>query len=367
LPCIRQILRMAPKPKAFAKKAPKAKAKARSKSLARAPTKERLFSDAVEAGKERLENILSELFKCYDTDEDGQLERVEFLDGEEKRLGRLEFGPRQRKASFQWFKEAGAEGIPMTGMFLSQKNWKAAYVTSAIEESGIRDDTAKLAEWIWDEKAKFLVAACYRKPAVYIDTPLADPDTPPTSTEYPIQCGLRELSDKLQEACCLGRQALVLSSGLREVETFLSYQLMNVVDAKKILNEVFIEKSKSKEEALDDLRNTLTKAMNSSGFAKPLHIHMGNTAFDWVSFCNDDFPADLFSGTLWTIDNAFQRKFFDDGHKMSLELEDEQRWKQFHVIVSSTFDLDQANVHLFDKIPHYDELAIIVIDPASVQ
>ena len=84
--------------------------------------------------------------------------------------------------------------------------------------------------------------------------------------------------------------------------------------------------------------------MNSSGFAKPLHIHMGNTAFDWVSFCNDDFPADLFSGTLWTIDNAFQRKFFD-GHKMSLELEDE-RWKQFHVIVSSTFDQDPANTCL---------------------
>ena len=148
-----------------------------------------MFSDAVEAGKERLENILSESFKCSDTDE-GQLERVEFLDGEEKRLGRLEFGPRQRKAAFQWFKEAGAEGMPITGMFLSQKKWKAAYVSSVIEQSGIRDDTAKLAEWIWDEKAKYLVAACYRKPAVYMDAPLADPDTSPTSTESRVRLSM---------------------------------------------------------------------------------------------------------------------------------------------------------------------------------
>lgn len=105
--------------------------------------------------------------------------------------------------------------------------------------------------------------------------------------------------------------------------------------------------------------------MNAHGFCKPLHIRMANAALDWSKFCCDDFPADLFDGELWSIENAYKRGWFDNGHKMLLELENEKKWKEFHVVLTSTFDLESATEFLADKIPHYDKLAILTIDPKS--
>jgi len=111
----------------------------------------------------------------------------------------------------------------------------------------------------------------------------------------------------------------------------------------------------------------LTHAMNSHGFTKLLHIRLSNSAFDLKKFCCDEVPADIFDPQIWTIEEAFKRGFFDEGQKVNLELEDELKWKEFCVVATSTFDLERAKEFLTDKIPHFDKLAIIVIDPASFE
>lgn len=58
-------------------------------------------------------------------------------------------------------------------------------------------------------------------------------------------------------------------------------------------------------------------------------------------------------------------KLIDDMQKLNLGIEDEKKWKDFQLQIVSECDLEFANQHLFDKIPHYDDLAILVIDPNS--
>eukprot|EP00747_Dinoflagellata_sp_TGD_P223105 gnl/TRDRNA2_/TRDRNA2_94745_c0_seq2.p1 gnl/TRDRNA2_/TRDRNA2_94745_c0~~gnl/TRDRNA2_/TRDRNA2_94745_c0_seq2.p1 ORF type:complete len:366 (-),score=113.34 gnl/TRDRNA2_/TRDRNA2_94745_c0_seq2:191-1258(-) len=352
---------------AAAKKKPQPKVKAKAKGLAKAPTKESI-EDA--EGKKKLENTLSEMCKCYDADGDGLIERVEFLDGEEKRAGpEKRFGPNERREAFKWFKAQLEEkdGMdPKDGMYLPFDKWKAAFTEKAIAESSIAaGEPGKLADWIWEEGGgKALVAACYKPDASEAGGAGGAASKGPP--EYPLTCALKELNDALKEARKYGRNSLVLASGLDQVETFMSYQMYSAIDSKQILGEVLISKKKSKEEAQAELRKKLMFAMNNHGFCTPVHIRMANSAFDWSSFCCDDFPEDVFSPSVWTIENAFKRGFFDDAQKFNLEIEEEKKWNDFYVVITSTFTLEAANQHLFDKIPHYDELAIIIVDPKSV-
>lgn len=269
-----------------------------------------------------------------------------------------------------WFKEAGAEGAPADGMYLSPEKWKAAYIKTAAEESAIPDaEPGKLAEWIWENKAKTLVEACYKAPPAPAASSggAAAPTSQAAPPEYPLTINFKDLADKLDQARGLGRQVLILANGCDQVDTFLQYQNNIPIDCKQILNECLIKKSKTKEAWQAELRRKLCSAMNTNGFAKPLFIRFANSAFDFNSFCCDDFPEDLFSGSLWTLQNALDRGIIDEGAKLNLEIEDEKQFKKFHVIMTSIFSLAQANQHLLDKIPHYDELAILVVDPKSVE
>merc|ERR1712146_127397 len=102
-----------------------------------------------------------------------------------------------------------------------------------------------------------------------------------------------------------GREVLVLASDCIDVEIFFSYQMTVEIDCKELLNEVLVKKTRTKEEMRRSLRAKLTEAMDCRSlnlFCKPLHVRMANTAFDWNEACCDDFPADVFSGTLWTVE-----------------------------------------------------------------
>merc|ERR1719253_872436 len=104
--------------------------------------------------------------------------------------------------------------------------------------------------------------------------------------------------------------------------------------------------------------------MNSSGFCKSLHIRLNNSAFDFVKLCEDGVvPTDVFDGEKWTPEAACAKGFFDEGHKFNVEVDDEKKWKDFNLIISSTFDLEKAKEHLADKIPYFDKLAILEVDP----
>eukprot|EP00928_Gymnodinium_smaydae_P089554 TRINITY_DN73507_c0_g1_i1.p1 TRINITY_DN73507_c0_g1~~TRINITY_DN73507_c0_g1_i1.p1 ORF type:complete len:451 (-),score=107.46 TRINITY_DN73507_c0_g1_i1:125-1477(-) len=352
-----------------------AKAKPVAKASAAAPADETKAEAAEdEEGKAELHRVLKDLFTLYDTDGDGQIERVELLDGEEMRLGVLNFGTKERKECIKWFKEAGAEGTPVAGMYLSEEKWVAATIKTAEQDSGInQSEPRKLAEWIWGNKAKTLAefakieeakksAAAKPADASGNNETVAKGKAP----DYPVTCKLAELNDRINEAANFKRPVLILASGLQEVETFLSYTANSLLDCKMLIGKMYVAKEMSLAEAQAHAKSKLTLAMNSHGFCKPLFVRLNNSAFDFNKLCGDDFPADVFSADAWTIENAYQRGFFDKSQKMNLEIDDEKKWKDFQVVIASTFNLDDANKYLADKIPHYESIAKIIVDPTSV-
>lgn len=428
-------------PKAVVK-TPQPKVKAAPRAAA-APSK----ADIAKAeDQEKLQRILREILICYDENEDGRVERVEFLDGEEKRLGKCEFGPKQRKEAFAFFKEAGASGSPSDGMWLEQDQLFAALLKLASAELGVDAADAaqagKIADWLWEHRAKALIEATYHdqaeahgtgsvdvaelklkfkdldkngdgylqeselavmlkkgsKPMTdeeihvlfksmgkdtsrgidfneFVDYIFAKPKAASGSgaagaaprTAYPVTVPFTELKMRIDEARDAGRHALVLSSGLEQVETFLQYSGYGLIDCKQILGEVFVGKSKSKGEAQAETQKALQHGLCATGgFCKPVHVRLGNSAFNWKEFCFDGFPEDVFSATLWTPQNALDRNLIDEQQFKNVCMLDNKKWHDFMLVISSTFDLEKSNEYLFDKIPHYDELAIIVIDPKSV-
>jgi len=283
-------------------------------------------------------------------------------------LGKLDFGPKVRKEAIAWFKEAGAVGTPVDGMFLSKENFKTSLVKKVAEESGISAsaEPGQIAAFLRESRAVAFVEVVTAGGAAASSS--AQPEMalcePPT---YPLTIPFTGLLDAIREATHFKRTVLVLSSDRTEVETFLNYRNTGLVDCKQIIAETLIQKSKSTADVQAEAQRQLKHAMDSHGFAKPLHVRLGNSAFDLTKFCCDEFPADIFNAQIWTIEEAFKRGFFDQGQKSNLELEDEKKWKEFYVVITSTFDLERGKEFLTDKIPHFNELAIIVIDPASFE
>lgn len=318
-----------------------------------------------------LNAVLAELFQLYDMDEDGQIERMELLDVEEMRLGKMDFGPKQRKAIITWFKESGAEGTPVDGMYLSKDNFVGGMVKLAADESGIdAKEAGKIAAWIRENRLAPVKAAMEKNAPPPTKTSATSADATAVAAtgppEYPITVKFTELGDHIKTAASFRRSVLVVSSGLDEVETWMSYQTTSTIDCKQLISEMFVSKTKSKETAQSEVKTKLMQAMNSSGFTKPLWIRLSNSAFDWVNVCSDGgFPKEVFSGSMWTPAKALELGIIDPNQKQSLEI-DEKKWSDFQVQITSSFDLAAAKEHLADKLPFFDELAIIVVDPASI-
>uniref|UniRef100_A0A6U6QA16 EF-hand domain-containing protein n=1 Tax=Zooxanthella nutricula TaxID=1333877 RepID=A0A6U6QA16_9DINO len=337
---------------------------------AEAPAAPGAGSGRVEDSPE-VDGLLARIFALYDQDGDERLERLELLEGEEKRRGRLDFGPKQRKEVIEWFKSSGAEGSVADGLFLSREKWRAAVVPLACEAGGLDDearrDPAQVARCLADRWLAPLEAAMPKKAAAAAPAPdEAAPAAPKEPPAYPLTIPFTELKDRLVEAISFNKNVLVLSSGLGEVETFFNYQMTSHVDCKELIGEMFVRKTMTKEEAQDRVRSAMTKAMNSNGFCKPLWFRFANTAFDLASLCGETVPAEVFDKEAWTIDAAYRKGFFDDGHKFGLEVEDGKKWKEFYVVISSTFDLEMAQKSLSNVIPSFDKLAVLIVDPASI-
>eukprot|EP00933_Yihiella_yeosuensis_P037395 TRINITY_DN31317_c0_g1_i1.p1 TRINITY_DN31317_c0_g1~~TRINITY_DN31317_c0_g1_i1.p1 ORF type:complete len:480 (+),score=120.63 TRINITY_DN31317_c0_g1_i1:97-1440(+) len=437
----------AAKAKAEAKKTPKPRGAPPAPKLKREPSRKEDVMAAEDI--EKLSNVVQEMFLCYDEDQDGQIERVEFLDGEERRVGKMDYGPKQRKESMAWFKDAGATGTPVDGMYISEEQFKAATLKTAAADSGIGEDKpAELAEWLWENRAKALIQGTYKsyearlgeasaekvsKVKAHFKSLDANSDgfldfgelhtllekgckegekmpeddvkklfakvnksgngkvtfdefvdfvfdvggaatggggsaAPGTALpEYPLTIDFKHLQERINEAASLGRNVLILSNEKTEVETFLQYRNNILIDCREIIGGLYVKKDKKEEEVKAELKQKLTTAMNSSGFCKQIHIRFHTTACDFQKLCFEGFPDDVFaSKAVWTIEKAFSMGFFDSSHKFNLEVEDEKKWKDFQLILTSHFSLEKANEFLIDKIPHFDELAILVIDPKSI-
>merc|ERR1712137_214176 len=103
------------------------------------------------------------------------------------------------------------------------------------------------------------------------------------------------------------------------------------------------------QEAQTELRASLTEALSLN---KSLHVRMADTAFDWTSFCSDDFPPEVFSGTRWTLEQACTRGFVDDSHALGKD-SGQSNIADFQTVITSTFDADTAKQYLADKLPYY--------------
>mmetsp|Transcript_45750 Transcript_45750/g.126949 ORF Transcript_45750/g.126949 Transcript_45750/m.126949 type:complete len:376 (+) Transcript_45750:64-1191(+) len=302
--------------------------------------------------------VVDEVFRCYDADLDGLIGKDEYLECCEKVANILDesFGPKQRRVAMQWYKDAGATGTPIDGMFLEKDLWREAFLRSAREKFDVNeDDVSDLAVHIWDSYAKRLVEVYF--PAPKPDAPAWVPDLPAgPSPTYPMTIPLTELAHRLEEAKEWGRRSLVLSSNCSEVETFFRYKIPEALTID--CNCVFL-KNKS------ELKSVLCSAMDYQGLCAPVLLKLGGGTFDLANFCCEEFPADLFSFSLWTPSEAHERGFLSESMLGKLET-DPRRWKDFFVILMADLVLEEATANLAGKIPHYDEMAILAVDPESI-
>lgn len=169
-----------------------------------------------------------------------------------------------------------------------------------------------------------------------------------------------KLAAEIERAKAFRRRVLILASGCDEVvETYLKYR---IPDNLTLHGKTVSPKGK------DYIKNMLCDAMEHMGLCAPVHFHMADCTFDWSNLSAEIpevLPADIFSGTCWTPAKAFQMGFITEAMKQKVE-NDPPKWMDFTIVISSSFDLQGGTGNLVDKIPHYSELAILVIDPDSV-
>lgn len=133
----------------------------------------------------------------------------------------------------------------------------------------------------------------------------------------------------------------------------------SVVDARRVINEVLVKRMYSVDEMRDQIRSKIVSALR---FGKPLHIRLHNTAMDWTIYCCEGgLPPELFHAALWKQTEVWSRV-------ASVE-EMEGGWFNLDthfVFVTSDFDLAGVKEHLPSKLPLFERLAIININPRSI-
>jgi len=294
--------------------------------------------------KVELSFLMDELFKCFDADQDGQIEKDEYLACWEKLTEILDesFGPKQRKVKMAWFKDSGAEGSPTDGMYLSREKWQTAWLNTAAETAGCKvEDEAKLASWMWKTYAKKLVEVFF--PSAKPEAPaVADVPDGPAPT-YPMKIPLTDLDKKLHEAKMWGRRPLVCASGLSEVGTFfqVTYPGDHTMDA----SDMFLKKK-------DELKKFLVTGMEYNNLCSALLLKLGSGASDVNKVCSDAFPKEVFDAASWTYAAAFEQGFISEGMKGILDAEP-ARWKEFVIISYTELNAADAKEKLRDKIPFF--------------
>jgi Ca2+-binding EF-hand superfamily protein len=339
-----------------------------------------------EEGQKVLDEVLDKLFKCYDTDEDGLIERVELLEAEEqieKILdGRSAFlSMRDKKDLIAWFKESGATGNVNDGMFLKPEDFKRCYPSKAkkrlarsefLDERLVQLDPAE-----HPDRFAHMLKARVVDPFHEIRFPpkapkgeeVLGPDgTPslPPLPEYPVIVDFHDLKKHIDTAAAHKKPFLCLAHGVAAVESYIGYQSTVAFDCKLAIAELHIKKEKTKEQIKADLRSKLQLAAKGPDpkmvVPRPLWIRMANSAFTLSDFFDDQagLPAKLFQPGYSHLD-AIAHGLVPE----MMKVEAENNWKHFAVWVTSTFDLESGMEYLKDAIPSMKEMAVVEIDPKT--
>lgn len=189
------------------------------------------------------------------------------------------------------------------------------------------------------------------------------PPPPPQlelTPEQPREVKFRQLLPALDRAQELERTPLLVCNGKEDIVcTFFSYLCAVPVDAKELINEVLVKKSISLEGMRDKVRQKTVKALK---YGRPLHIRLANTSLDLSGYvCEGGLPPELFWAAKWKTQEVWSQVVRPqelDGACFNFD--------SHFVFITSDLDLEKAQRYLKDRLPFYDALAIIDIDPGSI-
>lgn len=192
--------------------------------------------------------------------------------------------------------------------------------------------------------ASYLVA-CVRKAkerhGIVDITSVAAEDAVPS---WPKRANVKDILDAVGEAVKCGKTPLLICDGhANEVDTFFHYKGFVTIEATHVLKETVLNKTRSVEDTQFDLNRKFVAGVTHG---RPIHIAMGRTALQLKeTYCKGDlFPAVVFNNKL------LKQDFADRMNAGCFSL------------VTTDFSLDAAQEHLPTALPHFEDMAIIIVE-----
>lgn len=197
--------------------------------------------------------------------------------------------------------------------------------------------------------------------------PEPEPDEEPPA--WPIVIDFKELVTALHDALKWKKTPLfICNEKASVVDTYFAHQSCSLIDAKWILNKVDLVKELDVPQVREQIRLRLVTALK---FGQAIHIAMSNSAVTLgPKYCSEsEFPEALFKQGEW-----FKRENYEKVIREA-DLADwpgafPGRMKDggpSYAFVTSDLSLESARKYLPDVLPHFDSMAVIEIDPASIK
>ena len=181
---------------------------------------------------------------------------------------------------------------------------------------------------------------------------------------------LADLHSELSRVFLNGKTPLILNpledgESTSKIDSYYTYQDTVVLEMKKMVKQVFIDKS-PKEDSLEEMRTLLLSAFQAvpPRNGRTLLIRLTNTApdFEGTFFSESSFPREVFDPSVIKTEDCYS-KFVKD--------EDKARTngfflpgEEFRVVVTSTFSPEDAWGFLKAVLP-LDMFEILVIKPGN--
>jgi len=188
---------------------------------------------------------------------------------------------------------------------------------------------------------------------------------------------LPRLKSTLSKVYADGKVPVILDSTEdgSKIDTFLQYRSgVIIVDAKKIVGDLYFRKSKSHEEVQDELRNILVKCLgykeNINALGARLGMTMifmlGDSALDFNKLFNPKkFPAQLFEPGAIYKKEVYQPIL--DAHPTLPDLEKRiEPAKDFRLLITSRFEDADAAEFLIGSLP-LDKCCLMSVRTGSVE
>merc|ERR1712039_113364 len=197
---------------------------------------------------------------------------------------------------------------------------------------------------------------------------LPDPEPDEEPPAWPIVIDFKQVNTAMHDALKWRKTPLFICNGKASVvDTFFSYQACTLVDAKWVLNKVDVVKEFDVSQMREQLRVRLIAALK---FGKPIHVAMSSSAVSLgPKYCSkSEFPEALFKQDEWLQRDNYGKVVRDSDLSdwpgaFPGRMKDECASYAF---ITSDLSRESACEFLPEVLPHFDSMAMIEIDPASI-